>query len=61
MEVEQNQFELSKDHLTRYPPFNILKTGIEAVEISKMVKKGETEDLKKRISTKEITKMFRGM
>ena len=61
---EHYQFELSKDHLMRYPPyqfrFNMLKTGTEAVEISEMIKKGETAELKKKISTKEITRLLRG-
>lgn len=62
---EQYQFELSKDQLTMYPPyefrFNTLKTGVEAVEISRMVKNGETAELKKKISTKEITKLLKGI
>ena len=57
-------FELTKDHLTRYPRyeqrFNVFKTGVEAVGISEMINKGEEAELKKKIYNKDITKLLTG-
>jgi len=49
---------------SKYAPytyrFNVHKTGLEVAEISRMIKKGESEELRKRVESKDITKALRG-
>jgi len=49
---------------SKYAPytyrFNVQKTGTEVVEISRMIQKGENEELRKRVESKDITKALRG-
>ncbi len=40
--------------------FNIYRTGTEISEISRMIKKGESKELRNRIESKDITKALRG-
>lgn len=49
---------------SKYAPytyrFNVHRTGSEVAEITRMLKKGETSELKKKLGSKEITQTLKG-